>query len=188
MYRTDKQLKEVTDDTRFERSEKPSGGWNLLRRMTIDAPSDHLYDFYADPRNLAEIYGHFATVEPVEADVTGWTVKLPMVPNLQWQSEIVHREPGKSLSWASKPGGSLETQGRISFAPAPAGQGTEVTLYVRYDPPAGPLGDLALSMATAAPKVISDKALRRFKSLVETGEIATTAGQPAGRSDGRDKK
>ena len=34
-----------------------------------------------------------------------------------------------------------------------------------------------------APKLIAEKALRHFKSLVETGEIPTTAHQPAARAD-----
>ena len=36
-------------------------------------------------------------------------------------------------------------------------------------------------------KLLATKAVHRFKSLAETGEVPTLARQPAARNDGRDR-
>ncbi|HAV37521.1 MAG TPA: hypothetical protein DCX52_14405 [Massilia sp.] len=57
------------------------------------------------------------------------------------------------------------------------------TLRIRLHPPGGPLGDTLLKLLGATPlDMVADAALRRFKNLVETGEIPTTARQPAARA------
>lgn len=187
MYRTRKQLDEVSDSTHFT-PPGDSSGWHLLRRMTVDAPAHQLTEWLSDGHNIALMHGHFADIQVVDERTTRWTVTLPVVPNLVWDSEIVEVVPGQAVRWKSKPGGSLENSGELTMRPAPGQWGTEVTLYMRFNPPAGPLGDLVTAMNTAAPKIIADKSLRRFKAMIETGEIPTTSGQPAGRHSGHDKE
>jgi len=53
---------------------------------------------------------------------------------------------------------------------------------MQYSPPGGKLGTLAARMTgqDAATEVRED--LRRFKQLLEAGEVATTEGQPRGRA------
>lgn len=188
MLRTDKQLESVTDSTRFELEGAPSGCWNLIRKVTIGRAPSELHAFYRDPSNLALIHAHYAEVKPLDDLRTQWKIGPVMGLALEWVAEIVEDIPGQLIRWKSLDGAGVKNEGWVRFTPAPRDWGTEVTLYVRYDPPAGVLGDAAAAMSTAMPKIVGDKALRRFKSLVETGEIATTAGQPAHRPGGRDRK
>jgi len=74
----------------------------------------------------------------------------------------------------------------LRWRSAPGDRGTSVPLRVRFDPLGGALGDAAAKVAGVVPSMLADKALRRFKSLVETGEIPTIARQPAARRGGRD--
>ena len=75
---------------------------------------------------------------------------------------------------------------RCAFRPAPGDRGTVVTLHLRFDPPGGTLGSAAVKLLGPTPlHVVVDGALRRFKSLIETGEIPTTERQPAARADTR---
>lgn len=187
MYRTDKKLDEVTDDTHFEGVERDSNGWNLIRRITVGKNAEDLYDFYRDMANQPAIHAHFAEVTPLDQHRTHWKVALPLGQSLEWDSEIVEEVRGQVIGWRSLEGASVPNEGSVSFQPAPANWGTEVTLWVRFNPPLGILGDAAMSMSTAAPKIVADKMLRRFKSLIETGEIPTIDGQPAARKDGRDE-
>lgn len=56
----------------------------------------------------------------------------------------------------------------------------------RFDPPGGALGEGLLQLLGTTPlNLVADNALRRFKSLVETGEIPTTERQPAARATTR---
>ena len=67
---------------------------------------------------------------------------------------------------------SFETEGVVEFRPGPDDWGTEVTLTV--DVPGG-----------RAKGVAAAKALRRLKSLAETGELPTTERNPAARGTER---
>jgi uncharacterized membrane protein len=64
--------------------------------------------------------------------------------------------------------------------PAPADKGTEVVVDMGYDPPAGALGDIISTLMGDNPAQVVTEGLRRFKRLMETGEIPTTEGQPRG--------
>ena len=62
----------------------------------------------------------------------------------------------------------------------------QATLRLRLDPPGGALGDAAVRLLGTTPIDLAvDGVLRRFKSLVETGEIPTTERQPAARAHTR---
>lgn len=52
---------------------------------------------------------------------------------------------------------------------------------LEYNPPAGGLGDALARLFGESPAQQMADDLRRFKMLMETGEIATTAGQSSGR-------
>lgn len=59
-----------------------------------------------------------------------------------------------------------------------------VTLRFRFEPPDGAPGKWLLELLGTFPlRLVADGILRRFKNLVETGEIPTTARQPAARAD-----
>ncbi len=75
----------------------------------------------------------------------------------------------------------MPNKGSVEFRDAPREYGTEITLRVRFEPPAGKLGTAAARLFDEPPKLVLAKALRRFKSLVETGEIASTDRNPSGR-------
>jgi uncharacterized membrane protein len=85
------------------------------------------------------------------------------------------------ISWRALPGSDVDTAGSVHFRPAPAGRGTEVRVSLKFDPPAGKVGAAIAWLFGESPshQVASD--LARFKSLMESGEIARTDGQPSGR-------
>ena len=66
----------------------------------------------------------------------------------------------------------------ISYAPAPGDRGTEVRVLLPNSP--GGLGQkVAAVMGVDAQRELDD-ALRRFKQLLETGEISRSDGSPTG--------
>ena len=72
--------------------------------------------------------------------------------------------------------GTLEEPGKIGheFRDAPPGRGTEITATIVYDPPGGDLGKLIAKLFQKEPKIQARRDLRRFKQLMETGEISTS--------------
>jgi len=70
--------------------------------------------------------------------------------------------------------------GSVNFAGAGSGRGTRVTAHLQYNPPGGRVGAAVAKVfgRDAATGIRED--LRRFKQLLEAGEMPATAGQPRG--------
>jgi hypothetical protein len=86
--------------------------------------------------------------------------------------DVVEARDGALVVWESQPFG-MRLGAR--FDPAPGDRGTEMTLTAEYRPATA----LGRSAARAMCGELGD-GLRRFKQWVESGEIATVAGQPNG--------
>src|SRR5690606_29751525 len=96
-------------------------------------------------------------------------------------AEITRDVPGEEIAWTSVEGSDVVTAGCVRFTPDPAGRGTLVELQMSYAPPLGVVGALAAKMLGEDPEAQIREGLRRFKRMLETGEIPTTEGQPSGR-------
>jgi uncharacterized membrane protein len=69
---------------------------------------------------------------------------------------------------------------RISYDPAPGNRGTEVRVVLETSVPGGAIGQKVAAVVGADPQRQLDDALRRFKQIVETGEIIRSEASPAG--------
>jgi uncharacterized membrane protein len=84
-------------------------------------------------------------------------------------------------AWRSDPDSLVPNTGSVQFRKAPGDRGTEVTVAMQYALPTGPVGKAFASLFGKNPQHVVREDLRHFKQLLETGEIATTVGQPHGR-------
>jgi uncharacterized membrane protein len=78
----------------------------------------------------------------------------------------------------------MYTSGSVSFEPAPGGRGAIVRTQMDYRFPGHGVAKAFAKLAGREPSQIMYKNLRRFKQVLETGEVLTTEGQPAGRTNG----
>ena len=85
------------------------------------------------------------------------------------------------IAWASVEGADVDTSGEVLFVPAPGGRGTEVRVRLRFDMPAGALGRAVAKYFGKDPSQALDDDLRRFKQVMETGEVVRSEG-PRGAS------
>ena len=99
-------------------------------------------------------------------------------------SEITDDRPGESIAWRSTEDSDVDHEGWIAFRDNAFGRGTEVRVLISYDPPAGAVGKLVAKVMQREPRVQARRELRRFKQLMETGEISTSkAPDAAPRAD-----
>ncbi len=91
-------------------------------------------------------------------------------------------ETNTRLAWQSLPGSQVGNAGKVRFADAPGGLGTGLHAVVSYHPPAGALGKAAARLFNEVFEQLVKEDLRRVKRLLETGELPTIDGQPAGRT------
>jgi uncharacterized membrane protein len=149
--------------------------------VTIGKPADELYAVWRDFTRFPEFMDNAEKVEDLGGGRSRWTIKAPAGTTVELVTTITEDKPGQSIAWSSEPDSEITTAGRVEFAPAGPGRGTFVRLLMRYDPPAGILGKGMAKLLQREPHLQERRDLRRFKSLMETGEVATNA-SPSGRT------
>jgi uncharacterized membrane protein len=70
----------------------------------------------------------------------------------------------------------------VRFMEAPGDRGTEIHVEINSEPRAGRLGEIAQKLTGSEPQAKARDDLRRFKQLVETGEIPRSDSTPEGES------
>ncbi len=68
----------------------------------------------------------------------------------------------------------------IRFQPAPGDRGTEIQVDLEQPTFAGPIGEKVQRVVGTNPEQHADEDLRRFKQVLETGEIVRSDGSPGG--------
>lgn len=159
-----------------------TGVLQVQQSITIKKTPDELYRAWRQPENLAAIMEHFAQVTTVSEDRVHWAMKNPLGREIEWDAQIVEDRPGEFLRWQSNIGAKWPNEGSVSFRPGPGEWGTVVTLSFRFDPPGGDLSKAMLQRLDFVPRTLAHKALQRFKSLMETGEIPTLRNNPTART------
>ncbi|MFT3781965.1 MAG: SRPBCC family protein [Nibricoccus sp.] len=157
-------------------------GVKITRAVTIRKPAAELYAFWRNPENLQRIIRHPVSIATRSETESDWTVSGPPGErHPHWTSAIINDHPGQLIAWETLPGADVANAGTIRFETAPGDEGTEVTLKSEYNPPAGPVGALFTKLFAEDPAKQVGDTLRRFKALMETGEMPTIEGQPVGR-------
>lgn len=146
----------------------------LAEAVTINRPAQELYDFWRNPANLLQVMDNLQAIEVIDETRSRWTVKAPAGRDVCWESVITHDVPGTEITWQSAPGADVANSGRIEFREAGA-RGTVVRATIAYDPPGGTIGQFIAKLFQREPRIQTRRDLRRFKQLMETGEIATAA-------------
>ena len=75
-------------------------------------------------------------------------------------------------------GSPITHEGSVTFDDAPGGRGTQVTVDFRYAPPAGVVGVAAAKVTGEEPEQQVAGDLRRFKQLLEVGEVTMAVPAP----------
>jgi uncharacterized membrane protein len=159
----------------------------ITRAITVGKPAEELHRLWRDPQVLPRVMEEFAEVIVRDQTHAHWIVHGPMDRRIEWDTEIVDELPGELIRWRAQTGTRFPNEGSLQFRPAPGDRGTELLLRMHFSPPGGMHLDGVIKLLGFVPKQMAYKALFRFKSLAETGEIPSIKNQPAGRNDGRDR-
>ncbi|MDQ1681433.1 MAG: hypothetical protein QOI42_2292 [Frankiaceae bacterium] len=157
--------------------------------VTVNKPADELYAFWRELENLPTFMTHLEYVESYgDEKRSHWIATAPAGRTVEWDAEIVEERPGELLSWRSLPGAGVTNSGTVTFTRAPQDRGTEVRVELTYSPPAGRLGSFVAKLFGEEPRQQVSDDLRRFKQVVETGEVVVSDGNPIGTRTSRQFK
>jgi uncharacterized membrane protein len=146
----------------------------------VNASPEQAYQLWRNLENLPRFMAHLKKVRILDDRRSQWTASGPMDRAVQWSAEIIDDAPNQHISWRSLPGSDVDASGAVSFRADPLGRGTYITAEMQYRLPGGALGTGLATIFGKHPEFVVREDLRRFKALLETGEVPTTVGQTHG--------
>lgn len=153
---------------------EPKGDQLFGRSVTINRPVAELYGYWRDFGNLATFMDNVVEISAIDDKRSHWVVKAPGGRSVEWDAVVTDERENEFIAWASEEGADVPNSGRIDFRDAGT-RGTVVTATIVYDPPAGVVGKVIAKLFQREPAIQARRDLRRFKQLMETGEIATSS-------------
>jgi uncharacterized membrane protein len=147
---------------------------------TAKSPEE-CYRFWRNVENLPRFMDGVQSVQARDERRLHWVAEGPAQSTIEWDCEITEDRPGSALAWRTVDGAQIPNAGSVIFEGAPSGRGTIVRLSIHYSPSGGRLTTGLARLLRQDPQARVREDLRRFKQLLEAGEIATTQGQPTGR-------
>ncbi len=163
-------------------------GVKVVRSCTIRRPAADLYRFWRSLEKLAQVIKHPVSITRISDTESHWSVSAPGDKCVEWDAAIINDEPNELIAWRTKEGADIANAGTVRFEPAPGDEGTEVRVQLEYDAPGGKFGALLAKLSGEEPEQQVAEMLRRFKALMESGEIPTTEGQSAGGPQAKSRR
>jgi len=159
-----------------------NAGVRVEKTLTISKPPEELYRFWRNFENLPRFMHHVESVQVKDDTHSHWKVKGPAGKSVEWDAVIINDIANELIAWKSTDA-EIANAGSVRFRSAPGGRGTDVTINLEYDPPAGKVGMLVAKVFGEEPtqQVLDD--LRRFKEVIEAGEIRQMSDQHAARTE-----
>jgi uncharacterized membrane protein len=155
-------------------------GIHVEESLTINRPIAEVYRFWRNFENLPQFMQHLESVAMREAGISHWVARGPAGMKVEWDARIINEIDNKLIAWQSLEGSTISTAGSVNFDETE--HGTRVRVHLQYSPPGGKLGAAVAWLFGEEPHLQIREDLRRFKALLEAGEIPSVAGQPSGRN------
>jgi uncharacterized membrane protein len=143
----------------------------VMAAVTVQAPVSQVFTIWDGFQGLPRFMSDAASVQITGERQSRWTVTGPAGMRLEWNVVITDSRPNEQITWRSAEASMFSAEGTVRFRTAPGQRGTHVIFDAHFSPPGGELGKkIAQPLADVlAVKIGND--LRRFKQLIEVGEI-----------------
>jgi|GEM_PF-942317 uncharacterized membrane protein len=158
------------DDGGFMLPETVDGTQVLSAVITVNKPVNEVYAFWKDPANYPRFMSSLESVQITGEGRSHWKVKAPIGLSVEWDARVAQDIPNEMIAWESIDG-DVQNTGSVRLRPAAGNRGTEVELETQVKPKAGLVGAKIAKLFEAIPKTQMMNDLRRFKQLIEIGEI-----------------
>ena len=153
-------------------SRRQRGPIQLTEAIVINRSPEEVYRFWHNFENLPQFMHYLEKVEVLDSRRSRWRANAAGV-TVEWNAEIIADEPKRLISWRSIEGSDLDCSGDVRFEDAPGRRGTHVRVDMEYRPEGALKGALARLFGKAPEQLISND-LRRFKQIMEVGEVVNS--------------
>lgn len=153
----------------------------LTAAVTVTKPRQEVYGHWRRLEGLPAFMAHLDEVTTTGPRTSRWRATAPFGRTVEWDAEITEDIPGERIAWRSLNGSDIRNEGEVRFVPAPNERDTEVHVTLRYSMPAGKGGQALARYFGEDPHQQLDDDLRRFKQVLEVGEVVRSEGAPGGK-------
>jgi uncharacterized membrane protein len=143
-------------------------GYRINKRIVVNRSPEELYGFWRNLENLPRVFDHLVSVQPHNATHSHWVAKGPLNTRVEWDAEIIEEREGELIAWRSIAGAEVSTAGSVHFRKVPRNMGTEVSIALRYSPPAGSLGHAVAQLFGQTPEDQIEQELDQFRQMMES--------------------
>jgi uncharacterized membrane protein len=145
------------------------------RTATIEMSRSELYTFWRNFENLPRFMEHLVSVKVLTPTRSHWVAKAPAGMTVEWDAELVNDIPDTLIAWKSVGDADVPNAGSVHFSDAPGDRGTIVKVVMDVEHPGGTVGKVVAKLFGEDPDREVREDLRKFKQLMETGEVTTSA-------------
>lgn len=147
--------------------------FHAMRSVTIAAPRERLFEYWRNLNNLPSFMKFIEKVEVLSPQRSRLILHLSKDLKYACTIEIVEEKPNELISFRTVEPSDLDFSGQVFFKSAPNSQGTEVRQILNYSLLGGRLGQTLTRFSGLEPSQQLRTSLRRFKKLMEAGELIT---------------
>lgn len=169
----------------IDTAEHDANAWavEVHTSVTVNRPRSEVYGMWQDLENLPRFMHHIESVTDLGDGRSRWKARIPTgIGTVEWEARTIEDRDSETIAWRSLPDADVDNAGVVRFQDAPGDNGTEVRAEIAYRPPAGKIGGVLASWLSPALDQMVKEDVRRFKQIVEAGEVPTTEGQTSGRA------
>ena len=156
----------------------------VKKSVTVMKPRAEVYQFWRNLGRLPSFMIHLVSVTEASPTRSHWIANAPGGAKVEWDAEITGERENELLSWRSTADSDIRNEGSVRFKDAPADRGTEVQVQLSYDAPGGEAGAAIAKWFGEEPSQQLTDDLRRFKQVMETGEVVLSEGSLMGAGEG----
>lgn len=145
----------------------------ITERFIVDRPREEVYSFWRNFENLPRFMKHLHSVTELDATQSAWSANIPNdLLKIKWTAEITREEQNRYIGWQSVDG-MIDNAGKVEFADAINGLGTELNVEINYFPPAGNIGRGVAKLLNGLFENMVREDITNFKHYVEGQEYQT---------------
>lgn len=149
-------------------------GIHAKGRCVVNLPPEEVYSFWRNFENLPRFMRHLEAVHDLGEGRSHWKAKGPAGMDVEWDATIIADVPNEVITWRSLEGSDVDNAGAVRFERAPGGRGTIVKVNFEYNPIGGAIGAAVAKLFGEEPEQQMDDDLRRFKQVLEVGEVVVS--------------
>ena len=147
-------------------------GIHVRESIRLEVPREVVYRFWRRLENLPRFMAHLELVTDEGDGRSRWVAQGPAGSRFAWTAEIINEIENRLIAWRSLPGSDVVTAGSVNFTTVREARSTQVSVHLQYASHAGRAGAFVATMLGREPSQMIREDLRRFKQLLEAGEVA----------------